>query len=182
MKNLKSNILSFGKNALKSSKRHNLDIAGEKMNEINRAIKERLLLLGEEYTEANGLKADWAHFDLMICHKGKSYTSDVSRMVLLKMFWADLWVYLEPFTKSYEQLSQDWLATTEDMDQMIQNHAELRLTEDLFMRYVKDEMTNAQRMVFRQWEKAERKKIEDKIKKIQEDEAKTVKEKEEKGE
>lgn len=171
---LKSNLLSFTKNALKSKSRSGLDIGGEKLNEINRAIKERLLLLGEEYTDANGLKADWAHFDLMIAHKGNTYTSDVTRMVLLKMFWADLWLYLDPFTKSYEQLSADWQATSQEMDEMLQNHAELRLTEDLYMRYVKKEMTNAERMKFNTWNKKERKIIDDKIAKIQEDEQKAI--------
>lgn len=168
-----NNNLTFDKNALKTSKDNVIEFSDDKMGEMNRAIREKLLLLGEEYTDANGIKADWAHFDFLLTVYGSKYTKDYpNRLTLLKVFWGDLWQYLDPFVKSYEQLSENWYQTTMDMDDMLTNHAELKIKVDFFEEYVAKHMPKKNQNHFKRWFAQKKRELELKVESIQAQEVK----------
>jgi len=148
-----------------------LDFDADKISRYREALEKKYFLLGEEHPDAQGLKADWAHFEFILAAHGKQLTGAPTDLILMRIFWSIVWEYLGPFIKSYETLSENFEMIKDDMESIIVTDAERKMELDLHEEWMKKHAPNIIRCEFRAWAKEKRDEIEAKIKKIREDEA-----------
>ena len=118
----------------------------------------------------------------MIDEHGANYRYVRGRSVagLLRSFWGDLWQYISPLLKSYEQLSVSWENTMADMDQILKSHAELKFERDIMAEFFKGLPADTKEN-YRKFKAFHESRIAQKIKQIQTEEGLASEEKRIKG-
>ena len=143
----------------------------DRIKMYNTALQEKRFLTGKVYKDTNDLKADWTHFEFMLAaHKGIRESFSINHLVGLKTFWSFLWEYLEPVLHKYKVLSESYVNMINDTEDMLSNHANLRIKCDFFEEYVAKEMNNVNRCAYRHWYKKKKDELDVKLKRIVEDE------------
>lgn len=107
----------------------------ERRRLYDRAIKNQMYPMGEEYRDSNGLYADWAPFDFIL--SVIRFPEGTTMMRILKGFWAENWKYLSRVIKSYEAISQDYIKAMKEMDDIVKVHASQSLELKACQEWVK---------------------------------------------
>lgn len=148
-----------------------LDFTPDKISTFQKALKDKIFLLGKEETDAYGLKADWTHFDFIAAAYSKNFRKAPNDLVLMKIFWSILWEYLGPLLKSYEQLTNHHDQIEKDMSDMLQNHAMLRIKLDYYDEFISKHMPRPIAKNMRDFLAEHQRRLGEKLERIQKDEA-----------
>ena len=156
----------FNNTTLKENGNQFLDFDKDKIASFNRALKEKVFLLGDE-TIKHGIKADWSHFEFLLASDKGALAKAPNDLVMLHIFWGNLWKYLGPLQKSYEILSEAYTSMEEDANDALKAYADNKLELGIYKEWIKEHMPNELRMKLHHYRKEIMAKNAEKIKELQ---------------
>jgi len=135
----------------------------EKIRRYNEALKNRFFLLDKEYKDANGIEADWSHFEFILATEGHKFHNAPNDLILLKIFWGILWKYLGPTLKSYEKLSEGYDLLEKEIELSLRDYTKVKMELDIYREWVEKHTPKQKQQVFKAFKKQIERRVKEKI-------------------